>query len=381
MDKPTVIFFGSFLEYSVQVLEKLHTSNEVDVLGVVTTPPRPAGRKQELTKTHVHQYAESHQIPVFTPEKLTKNVSLLTSHSFSNGWNLTETQVEESSEDTSKNTLDPSTTLHSAQDDRASQPINQLTDTPDLFVVAGYGKLLPKEWLEYPKMAPINIHFSLLPKYRGAMPGEWALMMEEAQTGVSLIEMSPQVDAGNIYAQATYEITTQETRETLYTKLYDLGADLFLDSLASYLQFLEEPEINYSKVGATGRLALPPMKQQKTPDLLYAKLLSKDDSYIPWKLLDLAIKGQSAEINDLTPLMQELPTKILTQSGLAEAIERMVRALYGWPGVWTQIATDKGKKRMKIHSASISQGKLKLKEVQLEGKTTTDFSDVIHTIV
>lgn len=324
ISKPSVIFFGSFLEYSVQVLEKLYRSDQVNIIEVVTTPPRPAGRKQELKKTHVHQFALDHQIPVVTPTNL------------------------------------------------PSQPTHQLPDQPDLLVVAGYGKLLPQSWLDYPRIAPINIHFSLLPKYRGAMPGEWALLMDEPQTGVSLIEMSPKLDAGNIYAQANYPIKSTHTRESLYHGLYNLGAQLFLDTLSVYLEY-RSGQVITQPTSQSAKIYLPPQPQPAKTDHIYARLLNKQDSFIPWELITAAMQGKSVAIDDLTPLMQELPTKILTQSGLAEAIERMVRALAGWPGVWTEIDTDHGKKRLKIHSCRVVSGKLHLDKVQQEGKKISSY--------
>lgn len=313
-----IIFFGSFLEHSAQVLKALHESDQTNIIAVVTTPPRPAGRKKELKKTHVHEYADVQNIPVFTPENLNEI-------SPTNLFNLLTFQLTNSNK-------------------------------PHLFLVAGYGKILPKEWLEYPNIAPINIHFSLLPKYRGAMPAEWAIMMDESETGVSLIEMSSRLDGGNIYAQAKYSLQPTDTRETVYQELYPLGARLFLETLDDYL--------------SKKRVAHPQIEGQ---EYLYAKLLNKKDSYIPWKLIELAMNGKSCEMDELTELMQDLPSKILTQSGLAESIERMVRALYGWPGVWTEIETPQGTKRMKIHSAHIKKGTLYLDQVQIEGQNPKNF--------
>lgn len=345
MTKPTVLFIGSFLEYSVQILDKLHLSDMVEVIGVVTTPPRPAGRKQNLTKTQVHVYADQHNIPVFTPDKL--NADALT--------NLA----------------------------------NKLISQPDLFVVAGYGKLLPLSWLEFPTIAPINIHFSLLPKYRGAMPGEWAILMDEKESGISLIEMSTRLDAGNIYAQASYQLEQTDTRESVYAHLYDLGAMVFLETIGKYIAFKQgrgpasEDSIGQPITQSSNshiNLLIPPRPQPDKTDEIYARLLNKDDSFIPWELVLLAMNGQSAHIDKLTPFMQDLPAKILTQSGLAEAIERMIRGLYGWPGVWTKVATEKGNKRLKLHSASVTAGKLRLDQVQLEGETHTEFSNLTHKI-
>lgn len=321
--KPRILFFGSFLEYSANVLEQLNRSDLIEIIGVVTTPPKPAGRQKELNYTHVHQFALKHNLPVFTPEQL-DDVSL--------------------------------TSLHQG-----------LGSQPDLLVVAGYGKLLPQSWLEFPTIAPINIHFSLLPKYRGAMPGEWAIFMGETETGVSLIEMSSKLDAGAIISQVTYQIKADENRESLYHQLYNLGADLFLSSLPAYLEF------------KTGLPGLKPRQQTKSIPP-FARLINKDETKVEWQLVKAAINGQSPDINLLSPLLTELPTKSLTTSDWAAALDRMIRAFYGWPGIWTEVQINGQPKRLKLISSQILNSKLSLKQVQLEGKNITNFTDIKHLL-
>lgn len=327
MPKPTIIFFGSFLEYSAHVLEQLHKSDKVEITGVVTTPPKPAGRKKELRQTQVHQYALDNNLQVFTPEKLNQEA------------------------------LD--------------HLLSAISNKPSLFCVAGYGKLLPKSWLALPKIAPINIHFSLLPKYRGAMPGEWAMFMGESETGVSLIEMSPKLDAGAIVAQAKYQIKAEDNRESLYQKLYGLGAELFLESLDTYLEFKAKPQLKHLQTNPN--LFLPPKPQQKSVPP-YARLVSKDETFVDWRLIEAAMNGDNPDEKLFSELLWELPSKVLTAAGWAEAIERMIRAFYGWPGVWTLIETKSGRKRMKLHTAHLRDNRLVLDQVQVEGKKVQGFS-------
>src|SRR3989344_3956742 len=119
--KINLLFFGSFLNYSQLILKKLTESDQLGVMGVVTIPPQPSGRKLTLQKTPVHLAAKKLNLPVFTPSRLSTD-------------SLAEIQ-------------------------------QQLGQIPDLIVTAGYGKLLPIAWLNYPRLAALNLHFSLLPKY------------------------------------------------------------------------------------------------------------------------------------------------------------------------------------------------------------------------
>lgn len=335
-----VVFFGSFQHYSVKILEAIHQDPQFELLAVVTTPPQPAGRKQELKQTEVHQYALKHNIPTFTPERLNLDTlqelsSLLTSH-FS-------------------------------------------LQNPDLFIVAGYGKLLPLEWLEFPKVAPLNVHFSLLPDYRGAMPGEWAILMGETVTGVTLIEMAPKFDTGKMVAQQQTTIDNTETRETLYTKLYDLGAKITTNAIPKYLalhnsEAVETNELNYT-------LFNPP-EPQGISIKPYARLIKKDETFIPWEIITQALAGQRLTPTDTTtPLLDTIRTSLVQSnpdspliSNIALLIETAIRALKPWPGTWTIIPTDKGEKRMKLHSAKVENEKLVLLNVQIEGEKTKQFN-------
>jgi len=174
-----IVFFGSFQEYSVIVLEKLLITNHYTLVTVVTPPPAPAGRHLQLKPTAVQLFAEKHNIPVFTPENLGKPPPF----------------------------------------------------SPDFVVVAGYAKLLPPTWLDLPKIMAVNLHPSLLPAYRGPNPAEWAILNGETETGVTLIKMSAQFDTGEILTQKSLSIDPHDTRLSLYNKLYHIGAGLLVETL------------------------------------------------------------------------------------------------------------------------------------------------------
>jgi methionyl-tRNA formyltransferase len=338
-----VIFFGSFLEYSVEVLKGLlqdSAREPINVIAVVTTPPMPAGRKQELQFTHVHEYAKSQSIPVFTPAKLTQEA-------------LTE--------------------LASFGE-------------CDYFVTAGYGKLLPVSWLEYPKLAALNVHFSLLPKYRGANPGEWAIVSGENETGISVIEMSAQFDTGAVIAQAGIPITDQDTRETIYQQLYALGGETIQAVLQTdYLWRTQKIEKNNDEPKLT--FSYPPVAQTTSPTP-YARRLTKEDSWISPKVLNAVVNNEESSKNiqisktDLSPFLYSIWTEHWQSQNksLAEFIEHAVRALTTFPCIWTTVETSKGEKRFKIFSGTVRTTLFIPEMVQIEGQQKAQWNQVKNSV-
>lgn len=321
MSKISVVFCGSFQEYSAIVLQGLLNTDEVEVVGVVTTPPFVT-KKQETIKNPVQELAEFKGRSVFTPAVL---------------------------------------------DETSLTEIENAVGVADLLVTAGYGKLLPETWLSWPSVAALNLHFSVLPKYRGANPAEWAILCGETETGVTLIEMSPKFDTGNIIATATSPITDSDTRETVYQALYSLGGEVISEMIAAYMKFRHENSVTQN----TDRITyhLPPKSQAESPTP-YAARFVRDDSFIDWKAIETAINGKSADPKLVSEKVQEILT-YTHQSLDATFIERAIRALAGFPGVWTKIPTAKGDKRMKLLTAQIKGSKLALEEVQIEGKPIT----------
>src|SRR3989344_3707523 len=249
---PTVVFFGSFQAYSVQVLAKL--AKNFTVTAVITTPPAPKGRHLELTPTEVAIYSKTHNIPLFELDTLNEIPTI---------------------------------------------------DRPDFLVVAGYGKLIPPSWLDWPKVLPVNMHPSLVPAYRGRCPAEWAILHGEAVTGVTLIKMTPDLDRGPILPQSPLPVDPADTRLTLYTKLYALGADLLVTTL---------PKLAAGEV--------QPLPQPNT-NTFYARQITREDGFVPWVEFNQLLKTGDQKIN------------------------RLHRALGDWPGVWT---TDPPYRRVKFLS-------------------------------
>ena len=166
-------------EFAVPSLEQLVQAGHT-LCGVFSQPDRPKNRGMKLVETPVKACALSYNLPVFQPEKLRDGSALA--------------QIKEWN--------------------------------PDLIVVAAYGRLLPDEILDAPKYGCINVHSSLLPKYRGAAPINWAILNGDEVSGVTIMHMATELDAGDIILQASTPIGAQETAGELYTRLAQLGGTL-----------------------------------------------------------------------------------------------------------------------------------------------------------
>ncbi|OGC56002.1 methionyl-tRNA formyltransferase [candidate division WWE3 bacterium RIFCSPHIGHO2_01_FULL_48_15] len=298
---PKIIFFGT-PEFGRVILEALLTA-KFDVVGVVTQPDRPIGREQKLLPTPVKALASAqgrsasggkeNKITVFTPAD--KPELLATSHKL-------------------------------------------LATKPDLFVIAAYGLIIPAEILQIPKKGAINVHPSLLPKYRGASPIQAAILNGDRETGVTIMLVDEKMDHGPILAQKTLPISSTETTPTATARLAHLGAELLVKTIPRYLAGKTTP------------------KAQDDAQATYTKLITKDDGKVNW-----------------------------TQNNIE--IERMIRAYAPWPGVWTTVfeMADQLERvvknpahanlKLKILSAAVEDGALSIKTVQVEGRKPISFGE------
>lgn len=182
-----IIFMGT-PQFSVPILEAL-VAEKYDVVAVVTQPDRPVGRKRVISPTPVKEAALRLGLPVFQPEKISGSPE------------MAEIIALES----------------------------------DLIVTAAFGQFLPEKLLQAPKKGAINVHASLLPKYRGGAPVHYSIIEGEKETGVTIMEMIKKMDAGGIYSQKSLPITKQDDVGILFDKLSLLGRDLLLETLPKIL--------------------------------------------------------------------------------------------------------------------------------------------------
>ncbi len=187
-----VVFMGT-PEFAIPSLSAL--LDAFQVVGVFTQPDRPAGRGRELTAPPIKQLALEHELPIAQPESLTANRALSSLRSWS----------------------------------------------PQVIVVAAYGQILPPEVLELPPHGCVNVHASLLPRWRGAAPVQAAIRQGDAETGVTIMKMDPGLDTGPILAQRTTPIGPEETGGELAERLAEMGADLLVETLPGYTAGLIQP--------------------------------------------------------------------------------------------------------------------------------------------
>lgn len=254
--RPLRIAFMGTPDFAVTALQQLLNEN-FNIVCVYSQPPRPKGRGQKLQASPVHQLAESAEVEVRHP------INFKNKHDVKDFQNL----------------------------------------NLDLAIVAAYGLILPKEILKAPKYGCINIHASILPRWRGAAPIHRAILAGDSETGVTLMKMDEGLDTGDMIAIERTAVTGNTTLPDLHDQLAQMGGDM----IVKYLNAFDSAQ------GVIG---------EKQPDegVTYAKMLTKEEGRIDW-----------------------------TQS--AEQIERQIRALNPWPGTWTM---NQNRKRVKILSAKIS---------------------------
>lgn len=281
-------------EFAIPSLKAIYNADE-KIEAVVTQPDRKKGRGLTLKSPPVKIEAERIGLPVYQPEMVREKGFI--------------------------------TLIDSIK--------------PDAIVVVAYGQILPEEILKVPKYGCINLHGSLLPKYRGAAPIQWAIIKGEKKTGVTTILMDKGMDTGDILLQEKIDVTPKDTAETLSERLSTIGAKLLLKTL----------------MGLEGGIITP--RPQDHSSATYAPLLKKEDGRIDWK------KG-------------------------AEEIKNQVRGMNPWPGAYTflegrllkiwdvDMAETKGGEPGRIIQADkghlvVSTGKdsLLIKELQLEGRSRT----------
>ncbi len=275
-----------------------------EITAVITAPDKPVGRKQELTPSPVKKWALGNNLNILQPEKI--------------------------------------------EDSKWNRRIKNLN--PDLIIVAAYGQIIPKEILDIPKYGALNIHPSLLPKYRGASPIQATILNGDKISGVTIMLMDEKMDHGPILGSTKLQITNSQTYKELSEKLAGLGAELLIKTLPDWIE---------------GKIKTKPQNHSKAT---FCKIIKKQDGKINW-----------------------------TKS--AEEIERQIRAFHEWPTAFTFF----NDKQLKILEANLStslraskkigkvfltndkglavqtgDGLLMLKQIQLEGKKPMTAKDFLN---
>lgn len=241
-----ILFMGT-PDFAVPALAAL--DQKYEVVCVVSQPDKPKGRGHAVVPTATKEYALMHGIPVEQPEKL-KDGSFLN-------------------------------TLEQYQ--------------PDMIVVAAYGRILPDYILEYPKMGCINIHGSLLPKYRGAAPIQWAVLNGEKQSGVTIMHMAHELDAGDIILMKSINIGKGETSGELFDRISLLGADAVLEAIEKIIDGTAQ-RIPQDHTKAT----FSPMLTKEMSEIDFSMAADKIEHYVcglnPWPIATLTIQNQKIKV-------------------------------------------------------------------------------------
>ena len=293
-------------KFGAIILEKLADSRYKPIL-VVTETDKPVGRKKVLTPPPVKVVAEKYEIPVLQPEKIRNSES----------------------------------------------EIRNLK--PDLIIVAAYGKILPEEILEIPKYDCLNVHPSLLPRWRGPSPVQFAILNGDTDSGVTIMKIAEKVDAGPVLIQRKLKLEGNETYDVLHDKLGKMGGDLLIEIIPEWITGKIDPQL------------------QDESRTTYTRILKKEDGKIDWEKS-------------------------------AEEIERQIRAFNLWPGIFTFWEKSGKLIRIKILKARVlnransktypigktlvagqnelcvqtGKGFLIIERLQLEGKKETDSEDLLR---
>jgi methionyl-tRNA formyltransferase len=318
-----IVFFGT-PDFAVPTLEKLLNHPEFEVVAVVTQPDKRRGRGNKLSPSPVKAVATSVNLPVWQPQRVKKHTATLT-------------KLRESDADT--------------------------------FVVVAYGQILSQQILDMPKLGCVNVHGSILPKYRGAAPIQWCLYNGETETGITTMLMDAGMDTGAMLLKSTTPIGLLDNAEDLARKLAVMGADLLVETLLK----LKRQEVE-------------PISQDNS-EATYAPMITKDDYRLDWSKNAIQLHNQIRSFYpECVTTFRDRPLKITATVPLGstygyelpsemEAIQKKLpdlSVISGNPGEVVGIAKGVGA------IVQTGDGFLLLREVQPSGKRPQSGWDFIN---
>ena len=268
-DAPMELVFCGTPQFAVPTLERLSGSG-FSVRLVVTQPDRPKGRGLELVPSPVKQAALKLSLPLYQPEKIKTNEEL-------------------------------------------KAKLEQIA--PDAIIVVGYGRIIPKWMLHLPKYGNINLHASLLPKYRGAAPIQWAIANGESVTGVTTMRIDEGLDTGDILLQREMSISAEDTAETLSPRLAAIGADLIIETLRG----LQAGSMHPRKQDDS-QATLAPILKKEDGRIDFSRgapeIYNRFRGFQPWPGAFTTFRGRGLNITAMKPAWEQIPpTQLLVRDG------------------------------------------------------------------
>lgn len=319
---------------TLQVSKALISSPDFSISLIITPAPKKIGRKQVLTPNPMDVFADENKInKILIDKKIDENL---------------------------KNKIIEHKNI-------------------DILLVVDFGYYIPKWLLNWPKIAPLNIHPSALPNWRGSSPGQFSLLFGDKKSAVTLMIINEVLDQGDILHQDSFDVGEEWTQ----AKYYQHSFDLICKKLPSLISDFVEGKIDR-------------IKQPELSPLPIARQLSKNDSFVNWDVLNLALNTnfQDFDLHNDYEFYNKINNGVKNGSILESIFQNTsqdrwpyfifnaCRAFSPWPGLWTYLPTENGQKRMKILECEITESdkdnkskKLMLKTVQVEGKNPSSWKN------
>ncbi len=386
----TCLAIASSTQNTAKLAQALKQDKRFQILWCLTPAPKLKGRKKILTKNPLHQWASDNQVPTVSINQ---------------------------------------PKLSSVKAEVLSQ------EKPDILLVADFGYYIPTWLLNLPKVAPVNVHPSSLPEWRGSSPGQFVILSGAKISAVSFIVMNEKLDQGPIIDQFEFAVNPNWTSTDYYEHAFDLaskkvgqvlnsvkdvdvisrtnfknpllrrsasleqshqksvstddppasaGAKQLRAGIQRFLKFRladeskTQPDREFAKQTDVGRTRPTPQPLDSPTPL--ARKLDKDDGFIYWSDIQALMNDATHQTDKLPYLFVSLIDYFPKKTALATYVTRAARALYPWPTLWTKVPTKKGIKRMRIITAKIENNKLVLEKVQIEGQQPALFNQVKNLI-
>ena len=293
-----IVFFGT-PDYVIPILDALHKtfkskSGESPVIAIVTQKPKPVGRKKVLEYSAVDRWAYK------------KGIKILRDLDIKNFPNA------------------------------------------DVGVLASYGGIIPTFIIDHFKLGILNVHPSLLPKYRGASPVPATIISGDKETGVSIIKLDNELDHGPIVSQFKEKVLDNDTTETLRDRLFEKSAEVLTTFLPSYMKGKITP------------------RKQNHKNASFTRQITKQDAFIPPKYLNACLQGRSLQAKWKIPFTKDyslVPNAYLEETSSAYSLERFIRAMQPWPVSWTYVQLNS---KMKKKKSKLVTKRLKILKAHVE---------------